>query len=54
MRDLAYEFADNAVRVKYDDLSEDVVELTKKFILDTLGTTIAGSSGSGDAGKKIS
>jgi len=47
MRDLAYDLAGNAVRVKYDDLPEDVVEITKKFILDTLATMIAGSSAPG-------
>ncbi len=47
MKDLAYDLAGNAVRVKYDDLPKDVVEITKKFILDTLATTIAGSSAPG-------
>jgi len=47
MRDLAYDLAGNAAKIKYDDLPKDVVEITKKFILDTLATTIAGSSASG-------
>ena len=47
MKDLAYDLAGNAVRVKYDDLPKDVVEITKKFILDTLATMIAGSSAPG-------
>ena len=47
MKDLAYDFAESAAKVKYDDLSRDVVEITKKFILDTLATTIAGSSAPG-------
>ena len=47
MKDLAYDLVSNAARVKYDDLPKDVVEITKKFILDTLATTIAGSSAPG-------
>jgi len=47
MRDLAYDLVGNAAKVKYDDLPKDVVEITKKFILDTLATTIAGSSAPG-------
>jgi len=47
MRDLAYALVGNAAKVKYDDLPKDVVEITKKFILDTLATTIAGSSAPG-------
>jgi len=47
MRDLAYDLAGNAAKVKYDDLPKDVVEITKKFILDTLATTMAGSSAPG-------
>ncbi len=30
--------------VKYEDLNAETVEITKKLFLDTLGTTIAGSS----------
>lgn len=40
-RDLATIIADNAVDVKFEDLPLDVVEVTKKSILDVLGTTIA-------------
>lgn len=47
MRDLAYDLVSNAAKVKYDDLPKDVVGVTKKFILDTLATTIAGSSAPG-------
>jgi len=47
MRDLAYDLAGNAAKVKYDDLPKDVVEVTKKFILDILATMIAGSSAPG-------
>ncbi len=44
MRDLAYDLAGNAAKVKYNDLPKDAVKITKKFILDTLATTTAGSS----------
>ena len=37
MRDLVYDLAAHAAKVKYSDLPEDVVEITKKFILDTIG-----------------
>ena len=47
MRDLAYDLVANAAKVNYGDLPEDVVEITKKFILDTLGTIIAGSTAAG-------
>lgn len=47
MQDLAYDLADYAARVRYQDLPADVVEITKKFILDTLGTSFAGSSAPG-------
>ncbi|GAI87887.1 unnamed protein product [marine sediment metagenome] len=45
--DLAYDLAGNVARVRFDDLPEGAVETTKKFILDTLATTIAGSSAPG-------
>ena len=47
MRDLAYELVENVAKTKYADLPKDVVETTKKFVLDTLATTIAGSIGYG-------
>ena len=47
MRDLTYDLAGNVAKVKYDDLSKDAIEITKKFILDTLATTLAGSSAPG-------
>ena len=47
MKDLAYELVGNAIATTYQSLPEDVVDITKKFILDTLATTIAGSSGAG-------
>jgi len=45
--DLAYDLAGNAARVRFDDLPEGTVEITKKFILDTLATTIAGEESEG-------
>jgi 2-methylcitrate dehydratase PrpD len=47
VRDLAYDLANNAAKVKYEHLPKDVVEITKKFILDTLATMVAGSSAPG-------
>ncbi len=47
MKDLAYDLAANAARVNYRDLPEDVVMITKKFVLDTLGCAIAGSTAPG-------
>ena len=47
MRDLAYDLAANAAKMSYRDLPDDVVMITKKFILDTLGCAIAGSSAPG-------
>lgn len=37
----------NITKIKYDDLPEAVVDNTKKFILDSLGVAIAGSSAPG-------
>ena len=47
MTDLAYDLVSYAASTKYDDLPLDVVNITKRFILDTLATTIAGSTASG-------
>src|SRR5690606_8305721 len=49
MKDLVFELVHHAAKVRYDDLPEEVVEITKKFILDTLGTAIAGSNAPGSA-----
>jgi 2-methylcitrate dehydratase PrpD len=46
-RDVAYELAEHAARVRTEDLPGEVVEITKRFILDTLGTLLAGSSAPG-------
>ena len=50
MKDLAYELVNYADRVKFDDLPEDVIYATKKFVLDTLATTMAGSTAPGCKG----
>lgn len=42
-KDVAYTFAQNVVRVRYEDLPNEVIETTKKSILDTLGVIIAAS-----------
>lgn len=43
-RDAAYHFAEHTVRTQYEDIPSDVVEVTKKDILDVIAVTIAGSS----------
>ncbi|MBW1961093.1 MAG: MmgE/PrpD family protein [Deltaproteobacteria bacterium] len=40
--DFAYEYAEMLVGAKFEDLSPQVVETTKRFILDTLGVAFAG------------
>ncbi len=45
--DAAYLFARNLATVRYEDLPRDVVEATKKEILDTLGVALGGSAKSG-------
>lgn len=52
MRDLAYDLAEHVSAVRYADLPPEVVEVTKKFILDTLGTSLAGSNAPGCAAVK--
>ena len=42
--DAAYSLAKNLVTVKYDDIPHDVVEATKKQILDIIGVALGGSS----------
>ena len=42
--DASYLFAENFVKTQYEDLSEGVVEATKKEILDLLGVAVGGSS----------
>lgn len=45
--DASIVYAKNTVKMKYDIIPNDVVEIVKKDILDTLGITVAGSSVSG-------
>lgn len=47
MTDLAYDLAGYVADVRYHDLPLPVVEITKKFILDTLATSLAGSGAPG-------
>lgn len=45
--DASFIIADNAAKTEFTDLSEEVVEATKRYVLDVLGAIIAGSSASG-------
>ena len=45
--DAAFRFAENIVNTSYDNLPSEVVEITKKSILDTLGVMV-GASGMGE------
>ncbi len=40
--DATYRFAENFVKIRYEDLPRDVVEATKKEILDLLGVMVGG------------
>jgi 2-methylcitrate dehydratase PrpD len=42
--DISYTLAKHIVATKFEDIPAEVVELTKKDVLDTLGVTVAGSS----------
>ncbi len=42
--DAVFELAHNIVKTRYEDLPPDVVEATKRSILDTLGVTVAAST----------
>lgn len=44
--DVVHELVRTAVRTKYGDLSSDVIQITKKFVLDTIATSFAGSRSS--------
>src|SRR3954471_5638985 len=46
-KDLANDLASHAANARYADLPKQVVDATKKFILDTLGTALAGSNALG-------
>ncbi len=43
-RDAAFDLAEHAVRTDYEDLPPNMVEVTKKNILDVIAVSIAGSS----------
>ena len=45
--DLADKLARHVARARYADLPEATIEITKKFILDTLGTSLAGTTAPG-------
>lgn len=45
--DVSNDLVEYAAKTNYGDLPREVVEATKKVILDTLGTTLAGSSAPG-------
>lgn len=45
--DVAYTLAENIVNTKYDNLTNKVVEVTKRFTLDSLGVLVAGSGAPG-------
>ena len=47
MRDVGYTLAPNIADIKYDDIPEHAVDITKKTILDTLGVIIGGKRGRG-------
>ncbi len=46
-KDLAFSLAEYAANLKYEDLPGSTVDMTKKDIMDTLGTALAGSTGDG-------
>jgi len=46
-KDAAFLLAEQASKVKYKDIPADAAEVTKMDILDTLGTTVAGSMADG-------
>ncbi len=50
-KDVAHDLANYIVRTKFDDIPCEVVEMAKRFILDSLGVAAAGSTAPGS--KKI-
>jgi len=52
VQDVGYTLAANIASVKFEDIPGDVVDITKKSLLDTLGTIIGGS-GAGAGTKEI-
>ncbi|MGC8621718.1 MAG: MmgE/PrpD family protein [Caldisphaera sp.] len=47
MKDLAFELAEKYSEIKFNDIPPNVVDYTKKFILDTIGVSLAGSTAPG-------
>ena len=45
--DVIFRLAENVAKIRFDDLPEEVVEVAKKFVLDTVGNALAGSTASG-------
>ena len=45
--DMSFTLADTIYRTNYDDLPVEAIEITKKDILDVLGTAIAGGNALG-------
>ena len=48
--DVIFDLAQNIVDTKYEDLPQEAVGIAKKFIIDSIGVGIAGSSVPGNAG----
>ena len=47
--DVVFDLAQNIVDTKFEDLPEEAVQVAKKFIIDSIGVGIAGSSAEGNA-----
>ena len=47
--DVIFDLAQNIVTTRYEDLPGEAVEIAKKFIMDSIGVGIAGSSAPGSA-----
>ncbi len=45
--DITRELANHAIELSFDNLPEDVIEAAQKVILDTLGSTLAGTTAAG-------
>ena len=48
--DVINDLARNVVDVGYEDLPREAIDITKKFIIDTIGVGLAGTSVPGNAG----
>lgn len=46
--DAIFDLAQNIVNTRYEDLSREVIDIAKKFIIDTIGVGIAGSAAAGN------